>query len=616
MESAARPPRRLKDTLTLDDLMNPEFSVVGGDLDCPLQLISPNTLDSKPDACTSPIADKSRGGMATIKANYPTTTFPVEEDELVAPLPSFNKRKADPRRQSTAIFSLFEATMSEHSGLLDDSEIAVGDEDILIPLAKSSNALAANGINNLWVDPDTDDAMMIGELPEPSVEEMQTAAVAEAAAAAASKSLSATFPAATMSMRDSIAMFKGFNLACDSSPGLLRLDEDGEEEEEAVDGYDDDDVFGLKNSIEVERIAVKKAELCTTKQQQEQQQQKKKPEMRKPSRLKPPSSTTSYFSHTTTTQTGVPTAAPTKQTAKVVVGRGAAVTVARKAEEVGGKPAAAATTRMVAAEQEKKTTLTLQKNLGSGRFNPAPEASYKKVTAAMRPTPPKGGATVPVPIAQQTTKKVTQKKQSAGADHVPEAAEAAVRSRLAAKTQTSSSGGAQLAKAPQSSSSRGTTAAADMENKLASRTTTTAAAKALPQVKQSPLNVTAAPEKAQAASSQQQETTATNQSSCSSYSLQKSLPLKKKQLKQPSQLPRSRLPAPRPLAAAAVVVEKERPAPLTPAPEINNSREDDSPGTAHMRWLEENPELAFGGGSKIANSPGENQEVSWKERKI
>lgn len=47
-------------------------------------------------------------------------------------------------------------------------------------------------------------------------------------------------------------------------------------------------------------------------------------------------------------------------------------------------------------------------------------------------------------------------------------------------------------------------------------------------------------------------------------------------------------------------VETPKPAAIESAAQGKQQEEDVSPATAHLRWLEEHPELAFGGGSKIA----------------
>lgn len=149
------------DCLPMDETLDIGAALAGLQVGSPLSLLSPNALPAKasPGKATKPLpavdedAEEGDGG-----------------DALMA-LPSFNARRArsrpDPRRQSSAIFSSF-AEATSGAGLLDDSEIAVGDEDIQLPLAKSAKLLggAANH-SSLWLDPDTDE--MMGEpLPEPS----------------------------------------------------------------------------------------------------------------------------------------------------------------------------------------------------------------------------------------------------------------------------------------------------------------------------------------------------------------------------------------------------------------------------------------------------------------
>lgn len=125
----------------------------------PLSLLSPNSLR---------LRQPPRGGRKG------ADELPEEEDVLGA-LPSFRGggsragvRRADPRRQSLALASMF-ARATAGEGLLDDSEIAVGDEDIQIPLAKSSKLLGGNANHStLWVDPDVD-AVFATDLPEPKL---------------------------------------------------------------------------------------------------------------------------------------------------------------------------------------------------------------------------------------------------------------------------------------------------------------------------------------------------------------------------------------------------------------------------------------------------------------
>ena len=71
------------------------------------------------------------------------------------------RRKRDPRRESTAIFSALVRTSEQEKGLLDENELAVGDEDIIIPLRKAS--MVHQGVNStgcLVVEPDTEADML------------------------------------------------------------------------------------------------------------------------------------------------------------------------------------------------------------------------------------------------------------------------------------------------------------------------------------------------------------------------------------------------------------------------------------------------------------------------
>ncbi|KAL4513375.1 hypothetical protein Ndes2437B_g00586 [Nannochloris sp. 'desiccata'] len=291
MNSARTRVGRLKETLNLDNLMLNEMANFDSN-DSPLQLMSPiigqnkflNTKDLE-----ETVDEPKIKAVGNQNANHQDATQLAEEekDEL-APLPALkNKTKPDPRRQSTAIFSMFEATTSGN-GLLGDSELAIGDEDmeLLIPLAKSNATLASKGINNLWVDPDTDDAMLEEILPEPSLTELQ--AVASAAATAAPSPRKKGTPRHSkmrIGVRDSAAMFAGFSLACDNSPG--------------IDTEIEDDFLSPRK--ENKRLS----ETCkaSTKIFEEKKQEPKVAvvaPVRKPSRLKPPSSSSSFFSHKTT----------------------------------------------------------------------------------------------------------------------------------------------------------------------------------------------------------------------------------------------------------------------------------------------------------------------------
>lgn len=91
--------------------------------------------------------------------------------DVLGSLPSFKNRKVydKRRRQSNIIFNAFEKAVSENSerGLLGDSEIGIGDDEIFIPLSKTT-ATTNNG--TLWIDPDTDD-YLIDNLPDPELDE-------------------------------------------------------------------------------------------------------------------------------------------------------------------------------------------------------------------------------------------------------------------------------------------------------------------------------------------------------------------------------------------------------------------------------------------------------------
>lgn len=98
-------------------------------------------------------------------------TSTASKEDALAPLPSFGRpgrRKPDPRRQSVALFNAFSQTTSGR-GFLSGDEIALGDEDVQIPLDKSGRLLG--GVSNhsqLWVEPGIDD-LLSSELPSPEL---------------------------------------------------------------------------------------------------------------------------------------------------------------------------------------------------------------------------------------------------------------------------------------------------------------------------------------------------------------------------------------------------------------------------------------------------------------
>ncbi|KAL6779389.1 hypothetical protein ACKKBG_A12130 [Auxenochlorella protothecoides x Auxenochlorella symbiontica] len=95
----------------------------------------------------------------------------ASKEDALAALPSFGRpgrRKPDPRRQSVALFNAFSQTTSGR-GFLSGDEIALGDEDVQIPLDKSGRLLG--GVSNhsqLWVEPGMDD-LLSSELPSPEL---------------------------------------------------------------------------------------------------------------------------------------------------------------------------------------------------------------------------------------------------------------------------------------------------------------------------------------------------------------------------------------------------------------------------------------------------------------
>lgn len=88
--------------------------------------------------------------------------------ELVA-LPARGKGRGDQRRQSLALSQSFQHSSMER-GLLAEGEICVGDEDIQVPLSRSSRMLGgAENHSMLWLDPDTEDVMLGADLPSPGL---------------------------------------------------------------------------------------------------------------------------------------------------------------------------------------------------------------------------------------------------------------------------------------------------------------------------------------------------------------------------------------------------------------------------------------------------------------
>jgi hypothetical protein len=107
-------------------------------------------------------------GFGSPLALINTNILPAREEEM-APKPSPLGQAKAARRQSTALFNLFELE-SAKDGFLVGGEISLGDDDgeIIIPLAKAgTSGLIAGRSATLWVDPELDDeALLEEELPE------------------------------------------------------------------------------------------------------------------------------------------------------------------------------------------------------------------------------------------------------------------------------------------------------------------------------------------------------------------------------------------------------------------------------------------------------------------
>lgn len=75
------------------------------------------------------------------------------------------------RRQSVAIFNAFEDMTNEHGGLLDEEELAVGDEDIVIPVGGRVTKLRGSE-SSAWeakVEPHCLDELL--DLPNPDLQD-------------------------------------------------------------------------------------------------------------------------------------------------------------------------------------------------------------------------------------------------------------------------------------------------------------------------------------------------------------------------------------------------------------------------------------------------------------
>jgi len=295
--TANKPLGRIKD-FTLDDLLDTDsLEEIQGDvcnfsIDSPLNPLSPNLSNFWEGLNEA----RKPSGVVGISAQRQLPG--IEEDkDVIAPLPMFTRKKIDPRRQSTAIFSAFEES-TFGDGLLGDGELAVaptGDDDILIPLAKSCKITATKGNSTLWVDPDTDD--ILENLPEPELDNLQPVLGGGAKQAVGiptgdretqprEQNTSGTSSHKPMGIRDSIAVFDGFSKACDR-PGLDDEDGDGsllltafQEAPTPAEAACDPKVSTMSSQV---IVSTEKKKVTHA------------PRLR-PSRLKPPSSSTSFFS--------------------------------------------------------------------------------------------------------------------------------------------------------------------------------------------------------------------------------------------------------------------------------------------------------------------------------
>ena len=175
---ATRLPGEPSDRLDLEALAGLDAEL-GSALSSPLALLSPNrSLDRRPlGRKGGGLGATTTGGVASavVARVVPPDAAALgqgEEDEL-GELPSFRgarrggaAARVDVRRQSLTLGSLFQATAAG-AGLLDDSEISVGDDDILTSLSHARLLGGGTSHAALHVEPDTDDALLGGDLPEP-----------------------------------------------------------------------------------------------------------------------------------------------------------------------------------------------------------------------------------------------------------------------------------------------------------------------------------------------------------------------------------------------------------------------------------------------------------------
>lgn len=228
-----------------------------------------------------------------------------EEEDIIGTMPEFPKQRIkrnDPRRQSTAIFSQFERSMHGAGGLLDDEELALGDEDILISL-KNANKLASLGANTLWVDPNNDDYLQHESIPELALDDVQ------------SQENKSAQNDDHYSLADSIALLHGFSLSVE---GAGSLEDIGIQSEVEAFLWEKDCIETKKFDPNIGRDShqsrkVKGDESKRTLKEMNGELQKgmhprdgipPKPTSIRPSRLKPPSTASNFFGTTSSTADG------------------------------------------------------------------------------------------------------------------------------------------------------------------------------------------------------------------------------------------------------------------------------------------------------------------------
>lgn len=126
----------VEDCISMDETLDLGASLaqlgLGGG---PLLPLSPNALPRGGDDGPTAAGAAAKDGAA------PSPKLKDEHGDSLGALPSFRspgkgpagggRRRPDPRRQSLALSSMF-AAATAGAGLLDESEIAVGDEDVQV----------------------------------------------------------------------------------------------------------------------------------------------------------------------------------------------------------------------------------------------------------------------------------------------------------------------------------------------------------------------------------------------------------------------------------------------------------------------------------------------------